>query len=233
MKALDASLTFSAKEITHSAAAEAIQTIDTRLANERSRLEKAVEEAEQGVSSIKSMGQGMEKTLLAAQKAASEVGVATNFVHFREEASNHNRMSKFWLSATIGLSLTTLMFAGWSLYYGVCSTADISVSHCLQVAIPKLVILSILYAASVWAGRIYKAHRHNYVVNRHRQNALSSFEAFVQAALDDATKNAVLLEATRSIFSQQPSGYMTKEPEPTGGSTQILEVIKGVLPGNH
>jgi len=69
------------------------------------------------------------------------VGVATNFVHFREEASNHNRMSKFWLSATIGLSLslTTLMFAGWSLYYGVCSTADISVSHCLQVELLPIV----------------------------------------------------------------------------------------------
>ena len=75
-----------------------------------------------------------------------------------------------------------------------------------------------------------RAHRHNEVVNRHRQNALSSFETFVAAArADEQTKNAVLLEATRSIFALQPTGYDSTDAE-SAGSSQLIEVMR-TLPG--
>ncbi len=63
------------------------------------------------------------------------------------------------------------------------------------------------------------------MVNRHRQNALSTFEAFVKAASDDDTKNAVLLRATEAIFSLAPSGYVERQSE--GQMTpQVIEVLR-------
>jgi hypothetical protein len=80
--------------------------------------------------------------------------------------------------------------------------------------------------ATVWCGRIYKATKHQAVTNQHRANALKTFQAFVKAALDDATRDAVLLETTRSIFTIAPSGYLeTSEPsaEPV---SKLMEIIR-------
>jgi hypothetical protein len=80
----------------------------------------------------------------------------------------------------------------------------------------------------IWCTRNYSAARHNQVVNQHRRNALNTFRAFTEAAAgDEATKNAVLLEATRSIFAPQPTGYGKGENEPQPAA-QILEVFRGV-----
>ncbi|MFC1693182.1 hypothetical protein ACFL1R_06730 [Candidatus Latescibacterota bacterium] len=97
----------------------------------------------------------------------------------------------------------------------------------IQFGIAKLVIFSVLYTATLWIGKIYKSQWHNYIVNKHRQNALSSFETFVEATSDEQTKNAVLLQATNSIFSPQNSGFIPGTEHST--SPQILEIIRGVM----
>jgi CTP synthase (UTP-ammonia lyase) len=100
----------------------------------------------------------------------------------------------------------------------------------VQLAITKVVILSTIFTAAVACSRIYRAHRHNYVVNQHRRNALNTFQAFVNAPEADAqTKNAVLLEATKCIFSQQPTGYISSEQD--SQPSQVLEIVRGLKPG--
>ena len=98
-------------------------------------------------------------------------------------------------------------------------------SQSVQMAIPKLFVFSVLLA-TVWCGKTYRAYRHNAVVNRHRQNALATFQTFAKAAVDQATKDAVLLQATQCIFSQQPTGYIQTEPEPT--ALPISEMMRAV-----
>jgi hypothetical protein len=80
--------------------------------------------------------------------------------------------------------------------------------------------------------RNYAASRHNLVVNRHRQNALSSFETFVKGAGDQQTKDAVLLQATQSIFVPQDSGFIRGESTPQPGS-QIIEILRGIGGGKQ
>ena len=71
------------------------------------------------------------------------------------------------------------------------------------------------------------SHQHNFVVNQHRQNALTSFETFAKAANDDQTKSAVLLQATNCIFSPQASGYADSAVE-APGSPRIMEIIRNM-----
>jgi len=72
-------------------------------------------------------------------------------------------------------------------------------------------------------------HNHNFVVNKHRQNALSTFQAFSEATINDPdTKNAILLQATQCIFSPQPSGFINKENEQEN-SNKIIEIFKSNL----
>lgn len=173
----------------------------------------------------------IEGTLEKVRRAAQEAGVAQHSIHFKDEANEHKLAARRWLCATAVLACLSTAFAGVSLYYYIYYTALLATltgSQSIQLAVAKLIGFSVLLSATLWSGRIYRAHRHNYVVNKHRQNALSTFETFVKAAgNDEQTKNAVLLQATQCIFSPQHTGYITHEPD-SGGYPQVLEIIRGI-----
>ncbi|MDD5422891.1 MAG: hypothetical protein PHT32_05680 [Candidatus Omnitrophica bacterium] len=170
-------------------------------------------------------------TVDKVRNAAAETGVTVHSSHFEKEANEQKKASSIWLWAVIALVVITAGFGRWCLVYYLNNMEKMSIPQALQLAAAKLIIFSLLLTSLVWVGRIYKAHRHNYVINRHRQNALKTFEAFVKAANDDQTKSAVLLQATQCIFSPQPTGYITHESEPSG-SPQILEIIRNMANPN-
>jgi DNA phosphorothioation-dependent restriction protein DptG len=91
-----------------------------------------------------------------------------------------------------------------------------------------LLVLSVVFFGMGWAAKNYRAHKHNETVNRHRQNALRTFETFAAATEDKTTKDAVLLQTTKAIFEPQTSGYLTGEAEkvPSGA---VVEVLKNVM----
>jgi hypothetical protein len=89
----------------------------------------------------------------------------------------------------------------------------------------------VLLFGLAFSGRQFVASRHNETVNRHRQNALQTFETFVQGAGDPETKDAVLMEATRSIFASQPTGFLRNEGERDSPSTAI-EVVRKITSPN-
>lgn len=63
------------------------------------------------------------------------------------------------------------------------------------------------------------------VSNRHRDKALRTFETFAAASTDNSTRDAVLLEATRSIFAPGATG-LVDSGESAPGPAALLEVIR-------
>jgi hypothetical protein len=108
--------------------------------------------------------------------------------------------------------------------------AELPVGRSIQLAVARLFVFSVLYFATVWCGRNYKAHKHNQVVNRHRQHALRTFEAFVASTGDAATKNAVLLQTTAAIFSLSGTGFSSDDGD-SGSQPKIIEMIKTINSG--
>lgn len=181
----------------------------------------------EAVDSATSAAKEVQELLRTTRESAQKVGVSRHAKHFAEQAKEHRRWAWGWLTATV---LTTAVTGG-VLYCNYVktheNTSSLDTSQSLQLAIAKLAIFSVLVSSIIWCGRSYKAHRHNYVVNRHRQNALSSFETFAKSTNDDQTKNAVLLQATKCIFEPQTSGYMTSDSD-SGGTSQIIEIVKNI-----
>lgn len=160
------------------------------------------------------------------RRVAAKVGVAHHARHFKNEAEQHAKIAKTWLVVVIGLAIATVALAGGNVYFALEPT-DLGTPQTIQLAVAKVLLFSLLFGALVWAGRVYRSHRHNFVVNQHRQNALTSFETFATAASDDQTKGAVLIEATRCIFSPQTSGYA--DSSATDPATpRIMEIIRGM-----
>lgn len=182
--------------------------------------------SEQEQARVRMMAE-VEGTLEKIRRAAQEVGVAQHAVHFRQEADECQAAAKRWLIATIIFAGLTLAFGIGSFVYYLNSLASLTVFQSVQLAVTKLILFSILFTGLLWTGRIYKAQRHNHVVNKHRQNALSTFETFAKAASDEQTKSAVLLQATQCIFSAQHTGFITHDSE-SSGYPQILEIVRNM-----
>lgn len=165
----------------------------------------------------------LKETLESAKRAAAQVGVAQHSIVFLEAAGFHSAESKKWRNSTIGILIGTgiagLLFLVWM------PTTDQGTPYLIQFTITKLVVLAVLFYSLSICIKNYRAHKHNEILNKHRQNALRTFETFVKSSTDEQTKNAVLLQTTMSIFSNQQTGYSYSENDADMPS-KVIEIIK-------
>lgn len=163
------------------------------------------------------------------RESVVESGVASEAKHFSTEASEHDSEGKKWLISVVCFGLATFGLLLILLYLPVLNAGDESTTHDIVTeSIVRLLILSLLYFGMVWSSKNYLAHRHNVVVNKHRANALKTFQSFVEGAEGDAqTKYAVLIQATTAVFSPQKSGFLRKESE-TQAPNRIIEILQNI-----
>jgi len=167
-----------------------------------------------------------QQALEAVRKVASEAGVSQHAIHFKTEADKFESSAKPWLVWTVILASATAIIGLGLVIKAIYWLPTLTASQGVQLAIPKIFLFSVLLSATIWCGKTYRSNQHNAVVNRHRQNALATFEAFVKATSDEPTKNAVLIQATQCIFSPQQTGYIQAEPDVA--VPQVLELVRTV-----
>lgn len=187
-------------------------------------LSDSVGSAEINKSEIENIKIEINKTLDVAREVAAQAGVAHFSRHFDREAQKLNASAVNWLWATGCLALLTLVavfLLGWA---GV--SWYIPAERFLSFTVSKILFVLTLATATLWCGKMYKSTKHLSAINRHRADSLKTFQAFTRAAEGDPeTRNAVLLETTRSIFTIAPTGLI--EAGDSGeGNLKILEIIK-------
>ncbi len=161
----------------------------------------------------------MTSIITAAREASAAAGAAIFTKDFSDEAGRLNDGGERWLWATFGLTVITL-FTAFLLWWGVTDTGDTTLT--IQRFGGKIAILIVLFTATLWCGRSYKAMMHLATVNRHRALSLQTLQAFSAAASDDATKDAVLLEATRAVFGNVATGFL----DGGVGGDQDLKIVE-------
>ena len=140
----------------------------------------------------------------ATKEAAASTGVATFTQEFHKESSSLESRSKGWLLATgifafITIGIATCLVWGYS--------TDPNINNIIHYTIGKITIIAVLLTCTIWCGRVYRALVHQSTVNKHKALSLKTFQAFVGATNDPYVKDAVLMAATKSIFSNVPTGF--------------------------
>lgn len=216
-------------------AAEAADSIKTKQAELSTDLEKFLEQkkTEFEIESTEKFA-NINVVLDSVRNAAAEAGVSQNSIYFSQEAGEHLSAARKWLEATILVAILLVAFGLWGTkllaWTGTPEPLDAAAFIVqLRFFIQKGLVVFGLIFALILTTRNYSSARHNYVVNKHRNNALSSFQAFASSASDEQTKNAVLMQATQSIFAPQPSGYIKVDGENTahGSVIEILRTVGG------
>ena len=148
----------------------------------------------------------MDTALSSIKAAAAEAGVGQQSIVFGEQAQTDRNGARYWLAAVIELGICSAL-AVWRFLLSWTSSAETAGEIVREIG-GRFTILTLLAFALGFTVRQYTSSKHNEKVNLHRQNALRTFEPFVNAANDQEIKDAVLLEATRAIFAPQSSGFL-------------------------
>ncbi len=202
------------------ASRENSQKMTALIESANSHMERVVAESEEKLKEL-------EAIISASREAVGQIGVGKHTLDFQNEAKTHADASRNWLVAAGVFGIVTVAAALLILiYFPIPQGSDLA--QIIQFGFTKLVIVGLLVSTTVWCARIYRAKKHQETINSHRANALRTFQTFVEASEDRQIRDAVLLEATRSIFAITSSGYLGSE-SPTGDSqSHIVEVVKSV-----
>lgn len=170
-----------------------------------------------------------DEILAAVRKVAEEQGVSQQAIYFRNEADTHESEARRWMSHTTWLTVGLTFYAiGTIFLHKWPFLAPTSGYETAQLAVSKMLVFVTISFFLFLAARNYLAHRHNAVVNRHRQNALATYQALVKAAGDIANRDVVLAKAADCIFAAQPSGY-GKSDGSDAGPMSLVNVAAGAV----
>jgi DNA-binding XRE family transcriptional regulator len=171
----------------------------------------------------------MNTALGQVQDAAKKAGVSKHTVHFKEEANTAKLVALAWLSVAVFLAVVIVLYVMFHVEPTLATLDNPTAIELVKESLPRLLVVFVLSFGMIWAAKNVSASTHNFVVNRHRQNALASFETFVEGASGKEVKDAVLIQATSAIFSPQDTGYAKGElPHPV---SQVFEVLKSSAKG--
>lgn len=218
------------REVYHSMRTEltpfvAPDTVDA--ANSKAQFEDLIDQANAARQETERI-RGQAKDIVAElRKVAAKGGVTKYATIFRDAAKKHQRQQRGWLGALGVLSLLAMAVAWW-IGVELQPPSDVSLSLAIQMTAVKLFVFGILSYVILMAGRAYRAAAHNQIVNEHRRDALETFQTFVKASSDEATKDAVLVQATHSIFSHRPSGFGQQESDAMPPS-HMVELTRSVM----
>lgn len=197
---------------------ENVEQTEAALAAAKARLDEANAHAARSQEEIN-------KIVELTREASASIGVATFTHEFDTEADRLANRSAKWLWAVMVLAIVTLCAAMGSLWWPPLPDETNSWTT-LRHVVGKVSVIAILFTGTIWCGRIYRALTHQRLVNRHRALSLKTFQTFVEATDDTATRDAVLMAATRSIFGSVPTGFVDERGTTQDTSVNVLEIGK-------
>lgn len=141
----------------------------------------------------------------AAADAAKKAGVISEAKHFKDLADSNARRSYVLLGCAIVAAIVFTSLLSNSHFEN--PKEDATFLSYLPSLLPSLAWPVFALFLMIISIRLFSSERHNYVVNRHRQAALSTFNTLLEGATQETAKNALLVQAGTAIFTPQPSGY--------------------------
>lgn len=192
----------------------------------RATIQSIKDQAEKLTSQLLAAKNDADNALAEIRAVAAEQGVSQQAIHFKAEAAEQEALAATWLTYTYWFAAAVGGFAVLSLFlHKIDWIRPESSAEMFQLISSKLLIFAVLGYLLLMASRNYSTHKHNAVVNRHRQNALLTYRSLVEASGGAGTEDIVLAHAASCIFSPQETGFSHGKGETSSGSKSVLELL--------
>ncbi|MBL4730995.1 MAG: hypothetical protein JKY82_00070 [Rhizobiaceae bacterium] len=189
------------------------------LQNIRDKTDEIFEEIDQ--SKIEAAG-----ILDEIKRTAAEQGVSQQASYFAEESKEHTALADEWKTTTRNWAIGIIVYGFVSFFFHkIPWIAPTGISESIIFIASKILIFAILSYMLILSARNFLSHKHNAVVNKHRQNALMTFNALVSASAGGETQDIILTHASSCIFSPQDTGYTKHGGANNSQMPNIIEML--------
>jgi hypothetical protein len=178
------------------------------------RLQSQISEAEANVTKVN-------KLVEDAQEIVTKGGIEKHAKTFQVQADTHYNNSQKWRNISLGILLFLICGLITSFCFVIKSTPIIEK---IQIGVFTAFTGSLLSYGLSLSVKNFFAEKHNETINKHKANCLSTFTAFTDST-DGKTKEAILLQATQTIFSHQSPGFLAKGTE-LNNPNPIIDILK-------
>jgi hypothetical protein len=197
-------------------------------ANFQALIESFQNKADSLIDSLEKKEKNADEIINAMKIVSAETGVSKYAEVFKEQADKNRNMAIGWLIVSLASAVGIGSFLWWiinQLLVTIEKGIDFQIS--IQIFIAKVLLLSFFSVIFYQIVKNYNANMHLYTLNKHRENSLKTFQSFVQASNDPKTKDAVLIQATKSIFESGDTGYISSKDTTISGFeiTRITDQI--------
>lgn len=207
------------------------ETIDQKLLNIDAQ-------ADEKLASIKEKDELAQQALRGIQKAAGTTGVTKQAEFFKESEKNHFWYSVGWLVISVLLGAAIVVFAyhvDWWFpgeWRKQLAEGKLTFSTSLaQILTSRVIITAIVMYLFYFSIKNYLAHRHNGMLDRHRVNALKTYQAIYSAAGDETNRGIILAHAASCIFDIQNTGFTGSGKSDPGSDLNLVNLVgKAVTP---
>lgn len=172
----------------------------------RATVDAALRNVAQTTETLSQSSDEAQRILSEVRRTAAEYGVSHEASFFGDQAAKHAGSAATWQTRTYWTAAALGGFAllTWAIGFWI---EPKTAYQAVQFALSKVLIFSTIAFLLYLSSRTLMAHRHNEVVNRHRQNALLTFNALADAATTEQTREVVLTHASACIYAPQDSGF--------------------------
>ncbi|MCL5966549.1 MAG: hypothetical protein M1550_04985 [Deltaproteobacteria bacterium] len=204
------------------------RTTDTKVIEREARatIQEIKDQSASIADELKKTRDGAESILANIKSMAAEVGVTQQAQYFKDEADKNETAAATWEKRVTTQAVLVAVFAVISIFlHKIPWIAPATSIESAQLISSKLLIFAVLSYMLLLGARNFLSHKHNAVVNRHRQNALLTYKALADAAQAKGAEDIVLAHAASCIFAPQETGYSRGGAESGGGSKSVLELL--------
>jgi hypothetical protein len=160
------------------------------------------------------------------RRVAAEEGVTKQAAHFNAEFEHHTTEASRWQEYAVKLAIALGVFAVASLFlHKIPFLKPENTYDAIQLSISKFLIFFVMAYMLFLSAKNFLNHKHNAIVNKHRQNALMTHTALVEASGDEGVRDAVLLQAASCIFSPQSTGYSSGSESDVSSQKSMVEIL--------
>ena len=103
----------------------------------------------------------------------------------------------------------------------------------VQLAVSKLLVFGVLSYMLYLSAKNFMSHKHNAAVNKHRQDALVTYRALVEAADGAGNRDVVLTYAAACIFGPQSTGYVAEGGDSSAAPRSVVELLSRQFSGSE
>jgi hypothetical protein len=198
----------------------------------RAALQAIKDQGDDYMDQIKTILDTANKILGDIRQIAEEHGVTQQAIYFQKSADNHETQADKWQKYTVRVAIGLACYALVSILFHKIPWLDPTNTYqAIQIGISKILVFTVISYMLYICAKNFISHKHNEIVDRHRQNALMTYKALVEAAGDTPNRDIVLVQAAACIFGPQGTGYTSDCVSQPPSAQSVVEFLSRPLSG--